>query len=55
MTVGFAIAVWDDDISADDVIGAKSTIVVTESQLVQGYRDLPGSTIVNLHVVFTKQ
>lgn len=53
---GYGLAVWDEDISVNDVIAPKGTITVTENLLVQGYMTVTNnSTLVTMKVAFQKQ
>jgi hypothetical protein len=56
MLSGYAIAFFDEDISVDDVIAPKTTITVTENDLVKGFQTLSnGTTLITAKITFTKQ
>lgn len=57
IATGFALAVWDEDISVNDLIVPKSPLTVTEANLLTGYRDgiTNGTTLVTMKVAFQKQ
>lgn len=57
LTVGFDIAVYDEDVSSNDTIAGAGTITVTEAQLLAGHVDgiTNNSTLVTLSVSLTKQ
>ncbi len=56
LSVGFALAVFDQDVSFDDTIASKGTIVPKEQELIQGSKNLTNNvTLLSLKVTFTMQ
>lgn len=56
MSVGYAIQVWDEDLSSNDPISGKGTIVAKESDLIAGSTDLTAMpTLITMKVAYQKQ
>jgi hypothetical protein len=56
MTTGFALDVWDEDVSSNDPIAAKGTIVPKESDLLVGFGTVGnGVTLTTLKIAYQKQ
>lgn len=57
LSFGFAVDVWDEDVSSNDLIAPKGPLTVTESDLLLG--SMTGITnkvtLLNLKIAFQKQ
>jgi hypothetical protein len=55
LTAGFAVQVFDEDISAADAVGTKHAIVPNESELIAGNTNISGAPLTALRIDFKQQ